>query len=108
MLSGGLNLKGLPEERAVMLAEYIIENNATVRCAAKAFGISKSTVHKDLMYRLPKCNKALYCGVYPYSQFCNPNGCKERLKEYFDKKIEDSAKRIVDGVIKTFLKNNTF
>jgi hypothetical protein len=54
------------------------------------------------------CNKALYCGIYPYSQFCNPNGCKERLKEYFDKKIEDSAKRIVDGVIKTFLKNNTF
>jgi hypothetical protein len=54
------------------------------------------------------CNKALYCGIYPHSQFCNPNGCKERLKEYFDKKIEDSAKRIVDGVIKTFLKNNTF
>ena len=52
MLSGGLNLKGLPEERAVMLAEYIIENNATVRCAAKAFGISKSTVHKDLAKRL--------------------------------------------------------
>lgn len=54
------------------------------------------------------CNKALYCGIYPYSQFCNPNRCKERLKEYFDKKIEDSAKRIVDEVIKTFLKNNTF
>ena len=40
-------MKGLPEERAVLLAEYIIENNATVRCAAKVFGISKSTVHKD-------------------------------------------------------------
>jgi len=38
-------LKGLPEERAVELAQYIIENNATVRRAAKKFGISKSTVH---------------------------------------------------------------
>ena len=60
MLSGGLNLKGLPEERAVMLAEYIIENNATVRCAAKAFGISKSTVHKDVTQRLKQISSALY------------------------------------------------
>ena len=35
------------EERAVDVAHYIVENNATVRQAAKAFGISKSTVHKD-------------------------------------------------------------
>ena len=40
-----LALKGLPEERAVLLAQYIIENNATVRQAAAKFGISKSTVH---------------------------------------------------------------
>lgn len=37
-------MKGLPEERAILLAQYIIENNATVRQAAKAFDISKSTV----------------------------------------------------------------
>ena len=54
------------------------------------------------------CNKALYCGIYSYSQFCNPNGCKERLKKYFDEKIEKSAKRIVDDVIKTLLKDKTF
>lgn len=39
-------MKGYIEERAVKLANYIIENNATVRQAAKQFGISKSTVHK--------------------------------------------------------------
>lgn len=38
-------MKGLPEERAITLAQYIIENNATVRQAAAKFGISKSTVH---------------------------------------------------------------
>jgi len=42
-------LKGLPEERAVMLAQYIIEEEATVRQAAARFGISKSTVHMDVM-----------------------------------------------------------
>ena len=48
------------EERACDLALYIIENQATVRTAAKQFGISKSTVHKDLSERLPHCNRALY------------------------------------------------
>ena len=46
--------------RARELAVYIIENRATVRVAAKQFGISKSTVHKDLSERLPHCNRALY------------------------------------------------
>ena len=48
------------EERACNLAVYIIENRATVRTAAKKFGISKSTVHKDLQDRLPQFNRALY------------------------------------------------
>lgn len=48
------------EARACELAAYIVENRATVRGAAKHFGISKSTVHKDLSQRLPKCNKILY------------------------------------------------
>ena len=47
------------EERTVMLAEYIIENKATVRTTAKKFGISKSTVHKDVTERLGKINKRL-------------------------------------------------
>ena len=51
------------EERAARLAEYIIENKATVRAAAKKFGISKSTVHKDLQDRLPQFNRALYLQV---------------------------------------------
>lgn len=48
------------EKRAVELAVYVIETGATVRAAAKKFGISKSTVHKDLTWRLPKINPALY------------------------------------------------
>ena len=47
-------------ERACQLAVYMIENRATVRAAAKKFGISKSTVHKDLSQRLPQYNHALY------------------------------------------------
>ena len=45
-------MKNYIEERAVMLAHYIIENNATVRKAAAHFNISKSTVHKDVVERL--------------------------------------------------------
>ena len=51
------------EERACELAVYIIETGATVRAAAQHFGISKSTVHKDLIQRLPQYNKSLYLQV---------------------------------------------
>ena len=47
------------DERAVMLAEYIIDSKDTVRGAAKKFGISKSTVHKDVSERLLRINQAL-------------------------------------------------
>ena len=53
-------LKGNIEERVITLAQYIIDNKATVRSAAKQYGISKSTVHKDLAERLPAMNRALY------------------------------------------------
>lgn len=53
-------MKGNIEERAEKLALYIIENKTTVRAAAGKFGISKSTVHKDLSERLPIYNKTLY------------------------------------------------
>lgn len=49
--------------RARELAVYIIENRATIRQAAKHFGLSKSTVHKDLSERLPLANRALYLSV---------------------------------------------
>lgn len=56
-------MKGNMEERACALAAYIIENRATVRAAAKKFGVSKSTVHKDLQDRLPQFNRSLYLQV---------------------------------------------
>ena len=52
-------MKEYIEERAIEIANYIIENNATVRQTAKAFGISKSTVHKDVAERLSQINPAL-------------------------------------------------
>jgi len=48
------------EERAERLAQYIIENRTTVRAAAQKFGISKSTVHKDISERLLQFNRVLY------------------------------------------------
>ena len=51
------------EKRACQLAVYIIETGATVRTAAKHFGVSKSTVHKDLSQRLAGYNKLLYLQV---------------------------------------------
>lgn len=48
------------EERACELANYIIENNTTVRAAAKRFGISKSTVHKDVTERLEYIDRTLW------------------------------------------------
>lgn len=48
------------EARACDLALYIIEHEATVRAAARRFGVSKSTVHKDLSQRLPAFNRPLY------------------------------------------------
>ena len=51
------------EERAERLAQYIIENRTTIRAAAQKFGISKSTVHKDISERLPQFNRSLYLQV---------------------------------------------
>ncbi len=52
-------MKGYIEERATNIAAYIIENNATVRQTAKKFGVSKSTVHKDITERLTILNPAM-------------------------------------------------
>ena len=51
------------EQRARELAQYLIENRTTVRAAAKKFGVSKSTVHKDLSERLAQCDRVLYAQV---------------------------------------------
>lgn len=47
-------MKGIVEERAVELAEYIVENKTTVRAAAKQFGVSKSTVHMVVAQQTPQ------------------------------------------------------
>lgn len=70
------------EERAERLALYIIENRATVRTAARAFAVSKSTVHKDISERLPRFNRALY----------------RQVKEVLD---ENKAQRHIRGGIAT-------
>jgi putative DeoR family transcriptional regulator (stage III sporulation protein D) len=49
-------LKDYIEERALEIAKYIVSEKATVRQAAKVFGVSKSTVHKDVTERLPRIN----------------------------------------------------
>lgn len=51
------------EERAAQLGTYIAETGATVRAAARKFGVSKSTVHKDVTCRLPRLNPSLYRSV---------------------------------------------
>lgn len=57
---GDEGLKGIVEERAVVLGEYILKNKSTVRAAAKEFGISKSTVHMDVSQRLRRINPQLF------------------------------------------------
>ncbi len=51
------------KERCVVLGLYIVENNTTVRMAATRYGISKSTVHKDVTQTLRHVNKSLYLDV---------------------------------------------
>lgn len=51
------------KERCVLLATYLVDNNATVRSVAAHFGVSKSTVHKDVTQVLKRVNKPLYYKV---------------------------------------------
>lgn len=53
-------MKEYIEDRVIEIARYIIDNNATVRGAAKVFNVSKSTVHKDVHERLLTVNRELY------------------------------------------------
>lgn len=86
-------MKGIVEERAVELGEYIIENKTTVRSAAKKFGVSKSTVHKDVAQRLKYIDPQLYRQVkevldFNKSQRHIRGGMATRLKY---KKAESAA-----------------
>ena len=52
------------ENRVLMVANYILQTGSTVRRAAKVFGVSKSTIHYDVAYRLKKINYALYLKIH--------------------------------------------
>ena len=56
------------ENRVLMVANYILQTNSTVRRAAKVFGVSKSTIHYDVAYRLKKINYPLYVKIHKILQ----------------------------------------
>lgn len=56
-------MKGNPDDRAIELAEYILQTGSTVRSCAGIFGVSKSTVHKDITARLKRLNHSMYLQV---------------------------------------------
>ncbi len=62
-------MKGIVEDRVVMLGNYIIENKATVRAAAKKYGVSKSTVHKDVSERI----RSFLCWSKKFSKLIKQN-----------------------------------
>ncbi len=59
-LESTINFKNTINIRCIKFGRYIVENFATVRATAKKFGISKSTVHKDVSVRLKKIDPKLY------------------------------------------------
>lgn len=65
------------KERCTILGAYIIENKATVRTTAKRFGISKSTVHKDVTQNLKRVNKAMY---YEVKKILDQNKSERHLR----------------------------
>ena len=95
------------EERCELLAAYVIETGATVRATANRFGISKSTVHKDLSYKLRKINPTMYKRVELVLQTNKSErhirGGEATRKKYLDKRCEVN-KNIVQW-LPYFLKN---
>lgn len=65
------------EERAIHLAQYIIDSKDTVRGAAKKFGVSKSTVHKDVSERLLKINPIL---AHEVREILNENKAERHIR----------------------------
>ena len=85
------------KERCVLLANYMIENQATVRITAARFGISKSTVHKDLTYKLREISPSLWeqvreVLVHNKSERHLRGGAATK-KKYLLEKIKKSEKR---------------
>ena len=78
------------EERVIESAIYIIEHNATVRQTAKQFGVSKSTVHKDVSERLLKINPGLASEV---REILNENKAERHIRGGMATKLKYSQKR---------------
>lgn len=68
---------GEAKDRCVILGQYLVDNNLTVRAVAKKFGVSKSTVHKDVTVTLKKVNKSLY---YRVKWVLDKNKCERHLR----------------------------
>ena len=90
-------IKFKDKDRCILVAEYVIENGSTVRSAAKHFGISKSTIHKDLTGKLKYISPNLYSDV---KKVLNLNkserhvrGGEATRKKYLTKKAELAEKR---------------
>ena len=90
-------IKFKDRDRCILVAEYVIENGSTVRSAAKHFGISKSTIHKDLTGKLKYISPNLYSDV---KKVLNLNkserhvrGGEATRKKYLRKKTEFAEKR---------------
>ena len=77
------------DERVVMLGEYIAETGATVRAAAERFGISKSTVHKDVSWRLKNLDFDLFIKV---SEILSTNRAERHIRGGMATKIKYLAK----------------
>ncbi len=84
-------------ERAEIFAEYVMETGATVRATAAHFGISKSTVHKDLTYKLKHINPALYNNVkrilYTNKSERHLRGGEATRKKYLKARMERTARK---------------
>ncbi len=82
-------------ERCVVLGEYLVENRATVRSAAQVFGVSKSTVHKDVTYTLKSVNQSLYREVrellYQNKQERHIRGGEATRQKYRERSREKDA-----------------
>ena len=82
-------MKGIVEERAVELGRYILAHKATVRRAAKQFGVSKSTVHKDVAQRLRTIDPPLYRQV---KQILEINKAQRHIRGGMATRAKDLAK----------------
>ena len=96
----GIFLREYIEERAMESARYIVKNKATVRQAAKVFGISKSTVHKDVSERLLKINPELASEV---REILNENKAERHIRGGMATKLKYSQKRKQRSNIKYFV-----